>query len=226
MATDNPVPLCTAAQFTAGAFADLATQYSANNDLNALLIQATRMCEDEAGKRRFAPFTITETNRAEAQDPDEYADGANMPMNIQGTLGWSYAQALQTTDLVRHTWLRQRPGDQYQDMWEYSDVSVTVILSYGGAPQTLSPAQILDGPDNTGHIWFTLGQFIPIGSRLRCTYSGGYTVAIPASLVRAGMFMTAYLILRELNPDDTSHDPDQLHVDAMMALSAFVQDDD
>jgi hypothetical protein len=220
---DCPVPLCTAAQFQSGPYADLASQYTGGS-LDDLASEATRLCEDEI-HRRLAPFTVTETHRASASDPDEYADAANLPMNIQGTLGWSYAQALETTNLVRHVWVKEYPGDKYPDMWSYSNVSVTVILSYGGTPRTLGPAQILDGPDNQGHIWFTLGQFIPVGSRLRITYSGGYN-PVPAGLVRAGRFMMAYLIVRDLNPADTEHDPDQLHVDAMLALSSFEQDAD
>ena len=75
---------------------------------------------------------------------------------------------------------------------------VEVIRSYAGT-ETIT-AQILDGPDNTGHLWFMIGTLIPVGSRLRVTYSGGFTVAIPADLVRASKFVSAWLAIEELDP--------------------------
>lgn len=216
---DSVVPLCSAAQFTAGAFGDLVSDYS-SGALNDILAEATRLCEDETG-RRLAPFTgITQTYRATGIDPDEYSDNANLPMDLQGTLGASYASALNASPLVRHMWL-QEYAPRYEDMWAYSDVSITVVRSYGGT-QELAQANILGGPEpDTGHIWFQLGMFIPVGSRLVATYSGGYTVTVPASLVRACKYMAAWLVVRELDPDDTAHDPDLLLEDAMKILGQW-----
>lgn len=221
---DTVTPLCTADQFNEGPYQDLASQYT-TEALNDIMIEATRACEDEV-HRRLAPFTgLQETHRADSTDADEYADAAGLPMPIQGTLGWSFATSIGATNLVRHMWVEQYPGSKYADLWAYSDVTVEVILSYGGTPQTLSAAQILDGPDDQGHIWFQLGQFIPLGSRLRVTYSGGYQT-VPAGLVRACRFMAAYFCVRDLDPDATTqHDPDQLHADALIRLAPFVQDD-
>lgn len=219
--SDLPPLLCNPAQFQSGPLGDLVKDYD-EGTLVDVLAESTRMCEDDCGGRRLVPFTITETQRASAMDPDEYSDGANMPMSLQGTLGWSQAEALNATNLVRHVWIDQFPGKRYPDMWQYSNTTVQVILSYGGTPMR---ANILDGPDNRGHIWFTLGQFIPIGSRLRVTYSGGYN-PIPRGLVRAAKYMAAYIVLRDLNPEDATHDPDQMHVDAMLALAPWQQDDD
>ncbi len=217
---DSPVPLCTAGQFTEAAFGDLVKDWS-TQALSDLMIEATRACED-ATERRLAPFTITELSRADGIDPDEYTDSANLPMDIRSTLGASYAAALGASSLVRHCWLSEF-APRYQDMWAYSDVSVTIVRSYGGT-QDVSPAQILSGPEpDTGHLWFQLGIFLPVGSRVQVTYSGGYTVAVPASLVRACKFMAAYLAIRELNPGTTDHDPDQLHADALMWLGAFAR---
>jgi hypothetical protein len=220
VAADCPVPLCTAAQFSSGAFSDLAQGYTntTGQPLDELLGEATRVCESECG-RRLAPFTVTETTRADGIDPDEYPSGASLPMPIQGTIGWSEALALGGNDLVRHCWLSEFPC-RYQDLWAYTDVSVTVIRSYAGT-ETLQAAQILDGPDNTGHLWFQIGTLVPVGSRVRPTYSGGYTVAVPADLVRACKYMTAWMIITELNPEDTSHDPDRLHTSALMILSNY-----
>jgi hypothetical protein len=218
---DSPVLLCTAAQFSEGAFGDLVRDYSPQA-LSGLLAEATRECESETG-RRLVPFTLTvpETHRAEGMDPDEYTDAANLPMDLQGTLGRSYAYALGASTLVRHCWLNEY-AVRYPELWSYSNVQITIIRSYGGS-ETLTAAQFVGAENDSGHIWFQLGLFIPIGSLIRVTYSGGYTVAIPADLVRAGKFMAAYLAVRELNPVDSSHDPDQLHADALMILANYMR---
>ena len=213
---DPGTPLITYGQFTESAYGDLVSEWD-TPAVNDILLEATRLIEEEAGGRRLAPFTVTETHRAQAVDPDQYGDAGNLPMPIQGTLGVSYAQSLGDNPLVRECWLDEFPV-RYQDMWTYSDVAVTTILTYGGQPQNLTQSQILDGPDNTGHLWFTLGLYLPIGSRIRVTYSGGYSTT-PASLVRACKFMAAYLVVRELDPKDSGHDPDELHTDALLAAS-------
>ena len=213
---DSPTPLCSAAQFSEGAFADLAAGYT-GTALADLMVEATRACESECG-RRLAPFTITESHRAEGIDPDEYADSANLPMDLQGTLGRSYAYALGASTLVRHCWLDEY-APRYQDLWSYSvSPTVTLVRSYGGS-ETLTASQIIGPEPDSGHVWFQLGTFLPIGSLIRVTYSGGYTVAIPGDLVRANKFMAAWMAIKELNPEDNSRDPEQLHTDALMILS-------
>ena len=217
--TDTPVPLCTAANFQSSAFADLVAGYS-EPALADLMSESTRACEAAAGGRRLAPFTVTETTRADGTDPDEYPAGASLPMPIQGTIGWSEALALGGgSDLVRHCWLTQTPA-RYPDLWQYSGVQVTVIRSYSGTQQ-YGQAQLLDGPDNTGHLWFQIGSLVPIGSRVRVTYSGGYTVAVPADLVRAGRLMAAWMVVTELNPGSTAHDPDWLYGSACKILESY-----
>jgi hypothetical protein len=206
------------AAFTESAFGDLVKDFSdqAKSDLT---IEATRICEGEAGNRRLAPFTVTETTRADGIDPDEYPPGASMPMPIQGTVGWSQALAMGGNDLVRHCWVSQFPP-RYPDLWAYSGVSVTVVRSYAGT-ETLSQSQVLNGPDNLGHLWFQIGTLVPIGSRIAVTYSGGYTVAIPADLVRACKLVCAWLAIGELNPGTTDHNPDKLYTDALMILANY-----
>lgn len=216
---DTPVPLCTVTNFTESPFADLVAGYT-DTALSDLMSESTRACEGAAGDKRLAPFTVTETTRADGIDPDEYPAGASLPMPIQGTIGWSEALALGGgNDLVRHCWLTQFPV-RYPDLWEYSGVSVLVIRSYAGT-ETFNPSQILDGPDNTGHLWFQIGSLIPVGSRVRTTYSGGYTVAIPADLVRASRLMAAWMVITELDPQDTAHDPDRLYGSAMKILANY-----
>lgn len=211
MAADAVVPLCSAAQFTAGGFGDLVRGYDPDA-LLAALAEGTRQAEDICD-RRLAPFTVTETTRASGIDPDEYAGSGNIPMSAAGSEGMSYASSLAIANLVRHTWLAQYPP-RYPDMWSMDpQMQVTVIRSYGGT-ETMQAGQILDGPDDTGHVFFQLGQFIPVGSRIRVTYSGGFTPAVPASLVRSAKYFAAANILRELDPDQrarSGHDPDELY---------------
>lgn len=220
---DPGSPLCTPAQFSSGAFADLAVMYqqSTQQPLEDILLEASRLCE-EIADRRLAPFTIAnESHRAEGIDPDEYADSANLPMDLQGTLGRSYAYALGASTLVRHCWLNEC-APRYPEMWSYSNITLTIVRSYGGS-QVITPQQIT-GPDtDTGHVWFQLGTFLPIGSYIYVGYSGGYTAAVPASLVRACKFRAAALIVRELNPQDSSHNPDLLEQDAEKIMERWAR---
>ena len=220
---DPGSPLCTAAQFNSGAFADLAAYYvqQTQQPLEDVLLEATRGLE-EIADRRLAPFTITgESHRAEGIDPDEYADSANLPMDLQGTLGRSYAYALGASTLVRHFWLNEF-APRYPEMWTYSNVSITIVRSYGGSE--VITAQQITGPDtDSGHVWFQLGTFLPIGSYIYVGYSGGYTVAVPAGLVRACKLKTAALIVRELNPEGTSHNPDLLEQSAEKIMERWAR---
>lgn len=197
---DQPIPLASVGQFKSGAFADLATAYEGGS-LSDIMLEATRACETETG-RRLVPFTLTESHRADGIDPDEYTDATNLPMDIIGASGSSYAQSLGANTLVRHCWLNEY-APHYPDLWTYSDVSIAVTRSIGGT-QTFTNANY-KGPDpDTGHVLFNLGQFIPIGSWLYVTYSGGYTT-IPADLVRACKWMAAAIVCREIDPMGSSH---------------------
>lgn len=218
---DSTTPLCSWPQFVSGAFKDMARNIIDPQAQADLLLEATRLCEQEAG-RRLAPFTaMTETHRAEGIDPDEYGDSADVPLDQAGALGRSYADALGTSNMVRHCWLNEF-APRYPEMWTYSNVSVQVVRSYGGS-QNLTATQIQGPEPDSGHVWFNLGLFIPIGSIVRFTYSGGYTT-MPADLVRAGKFMTASLIARELAPTPTSRDPETLRADAVACLVGYTRD--
>jgi hypothetical protein len=217
MPADEPIPLATFEQMNTGAFADLVAGYDATAQID-LMIEATRMCED-AADRRFVPFTLTESHRATGIDPDEYADSANLPMDLQGTLGQSYAAALGATTLVRHTWLNEYAA-RFPEMWTYTGVSVQITRSYGGSQQ-MAVSQMVGPEPDSGHMWFQLGTFLPIGSLIRVTYSGGYST-VPASLVRACKYMAASIAVRELDPQQTSsHDPDLLYNNAVNALTPY-----
>lgn len=218
MGDDRPVPLCTWAQFTSGAFNDLARSYDQPTDQNDLLYEATRLIE-RAVDRRLVPFTgITETVRATGVDPDEYPS-MGVPVSQAGALGQSYADALGGDNGVRHAWLSQF-APHMTELWTYSDVSVSIATTFGGSLKAT-----IDGPEvDSGHVWFSLGTWVPIGSLVKFVYSGGYTVAIPADLVRAGKLMVAALIMREIQPSKQSRDPSALWDDAVKAAAGYIRD--
>lgn len=219
MAADSPVPLATSADMLDGQFADLVRDYSAP-DLDQMMIEATRMCEGIAG-RRLAPFTgVPETHRATGIDPDEYTDATTLPMDVVSTLGTSYANALGSGDQVRHCWLNEF-APRYPEMWTYSNAQITLVRSYGGS-QTLGPMSIIGAEPDSGHIWFTLGTFLPLGSLIRVTYDGGYTT-VPADLVRAAKLQAAVLALGEIDPGGTQfgHDPGALGEQAEKILCRY-----
>jgi hypothetical protein len=223
MPSDVTGTLCNWAQFTEGAFADLARNFTDAQVQQDFLMEATRLCEGAASGRRLAPFTLTETHRLQGIDPDEYTDAANLPLDLSGVMGRSYAYALGASTLVRHCWLNEFPP-HYPEMWTYSNITVNVTRSYGGG-QTLSPSQYRGPAPDSGHIWFNLGLFIPIGSYADFTYTGGYTT-MPADLVRAGKNMTAALIIRELRPDSSGNgrDPDQLQESAEKMAARYARE--
>lgn len=208
MAADSPVPLATSADMQGGQFADLVRDYSPAA-LDQTMIEATRLCEGVAG-RRLAPFTgVPETHRATGIDPDEYTDATSLPMDILGSLGRSYANALGAGDQVRHVWLNEF-APRYPEMWTYSNLQITILRSYGGS-QTVNTANIIGAENDSGHVWFTLGTFLPLGSLIRATYNGGYTT-VPADLNRACKLKAAVLVLGEIDPAGTQfgHDPGAL----------------
>lgn len=218
---DAPIPLATFAQLSEGPFADLVSGYTSPTAQTDLMLEATRACESVVD-RRLAPFTaMTESHRAGGIDPDEYADSANLPMDIQGTIGRSYAMALGAQSLVRHVWLNEH-AVRFPEYWSYSNVSLVIVRSYGGS-QDLTPNPIYGPEPDSGHLFFQLGTFLPVGSWIRVTYSGGYTT-VPADLTRACKLMAASIAVRELDPIQSGgHDPDHLHNEAVEFLAPYLR---
>ena len=222
MAADNATPLVTSAEFMATAYSDLSKNLQ-TGELDQIMVEATRACESIVGKR-LAPFTITETSRAEGVDPDEYGDSiTSMPLDLPGTIGRSYANALGAGSLVRHMWLNSF-AVRYPEFWTpYTVDSLELVRSYGGSQSVVTTTLIGPEPDS-GHVWFQIGTFLPIGSLVRVTYSGGYST-IPADLVRACKAMAASIIIKELDPAiGTSHDPDLLRDEAVEFLGPYMTD--
>ncbi|MFD1145973.1 hypothetical protein [Saccharothrix hoggarensis] len=224
MSADMPIPLCSMDELKAGAFADLAQAFD-DTALARTLAQATRACETEVG-RRLAPFIgLTESHRLDGVDPDEYGASTNLPLDLAGSLGRSRGLSLSTGgDLVRHLWLHQS-APHYPDLWSYTNVQVTLTRSYGGS-QVLGIDQF-DGPEpDTGHLWFRLGTWAPLGSFARVVYSGGYHT-VPADLERACKYMAAAILCRELAPlgGGQQHDASELEQQAVAWLSPYMRAD-
>lgn len=219
MPADSPTTLCTWAQLTEGPFANLMAGYTSTPAQQDLLAESTRLCED-ACDRRLVPFTnVVETQRADALDVEDALD-AYVPLDPTSQLGFSRAMSLGSTLLTRHFWVRQRPA-RYPEMWTGSITSIELLRSFSGA-QTVDVSQVQYEPD-TGHVRFQLGTFVPPGTTIVCTYSGGYST-IPASLVRAGKYMAASIAVRELDPVQAGgHDPDLLRTDALTALTPYMR---
>lgn len=219
MTADSPTPLATVAQFTSGPFGGLVSGFSAQAQSD-LMLQATRACES-ACDRRLTPFTnITETLRAEAMDVEDALD-AYVPLDPTSQLGFSRAQSLGSTLLVRHFWTREFPA-RYPEMWTGSISSITLYRSYSGA-QSVVVSGVQFQPD-TGHVRFQLGTFVPAGTTIQVTYSGGYST-VPADLVQACQYMAASMAVKQLDPVDgrSGHDPDALRSDALEMLVPYMR---
>lgn len=219
MAADNLTPLCTSAILQSGAFADLVRDFSGPT-LDHLMLRATRLCES-AVDRRLAPFTnIIETQRAAMLDVDDITEIPG-PMEPSAQLGFSRAQSLGTSQLVRHFWLREYPP-RYPEMWTGSITSITLLRSYSGT-QAVVP-NTTQYEQDTGHCRFQLGTYVPTGTTIVVTYSGGYTT-VPLDLEQACEFMAASLVLKQLDPAQAmhGHDPDALRMDALEILTAYTR---
>lgn len=219
MTTDAPTLLATVEDFRDSPWADLVKGFS-NTARLTLMREATRACES-ACDRRLVPFTaIVETQRADALDIEDTMD-AYFPLDPVASLGFSRAQSLGSTQLVRHCWLREFPA-RYPEMWAGSVSAITLAWSFSGtAPVDVSGIQF--EPD-TGHVRFQLGTFIPVSTTLKITYSGGYTT-IPADLTAAAKFLAAGMAVKQLDPVNrqSGHDPDALRSEAMEMLGPYVR---
>jgi hypothetical protein len=142
MAVDDPTPLCSVA--------DLTRSFS-NDALEQICVEASRACETET-TRRFMPFTITESHRAEGIDPDELGVGSGIPLDLNAFLGASYASALGAgSNLVRKVWLKEY-APLYPEMWTYGDIAVRITVSIGGT----NPTTPMRGPlPDTGLVFFS-----------------------------------------------------------------------
>lgn len=216
---DSPIPLATVGDFNETPFEDLAAGFDARA-LNRLMLTATRRCES-ACDRRLAPFTgLVETQRADALDIEDALD-AYVPLDPTSQLGFSRAQSLGSTLLVRHFWVREFPP-RYPELWQGAMTDLHAFRSFSG-DQQIQISTVQFEPD-TGHCRFQLGTFIPPGTTLRFTYSGGYAT-VPADLVEACRFMAASIAVKWLDPESrtSGHDPATLLAEATEMLAPYVR---
>lgn len=189
------MPLISGADFTGfGSNAELVqnTTIWTPDAIASLIARATRGIESKCDRRLAAFSNLTESARATGIDMDGSAM-ADIPVDMQASLGMSQAKAFGNSRLVRDFWLDQF-APHYPDLWSYNLTAVQVIIPYGGT-QNL-PIGTIEGPEaDSGHLRFQLGTFCPLGSTVRFTYSGGYTIP-PEDLQLACIFQaTKYLLL-------------------------------
>lgn len=196
MGVDRPTPLASVDDMDRSTLRHLITGLD-REEAEAVMMRATRACEAYCGGRRLAPFTgVKETHRAEGVDTSELGDlsASGDPFVV---LGMSYSRAMGAAGgQVRKLWVDQY-APLFPEMWSYRDVTVR-ILRAGGTLQTLAPADLIgDGiaPD-TGELWLRVGTWLPVGSRVEVTYSGGYHT-VPGDLVSACRWMAAAELVDE-----------------------------
>lgn len=201
-------PLATAADFTAfGALGTLTRDFTAPA-VDQLMLRATRTVESRCN-RRLAPFTLTESCRAHGIDIDGRL-GDNYPLGLAGALGRSRALSLGVNEMVRDVWLTEF-APKYQDLWAYSNVSIVLARAYGDTENVAGST--LEGPEpDTGHLRFRLGTFIPSGTTVRVTYSGGYQT-VPDDLNMAAVLTAAKLAILSAEPQSRK-DMDTVELDA------------
>ena len=192
---DRPTVLATAGQMRQSNLKHLIGSLD-HDELDDLMLRATRACEGHC-QRRLAPFVgLTETHRAEGVDPGEIAAVATFG-DVGALASAGYAAATGGGGLVRKIWVDQRPG-LFQEMWTYSGVSVSVAHA-GGQVAAVTSTGLLGGSPisaDTGELWFRAASSVPVGSRVTVTYSGGYTT-IPQDLVQACRYMAAADVIDE-----------------------------
>src|SRR3954451_24546300 len=92
-----------------------------SDELDDLMLRATRACENYCG-RRLVPFVgLVETHRAEGVDPVDLAGLTDFGF-VASLASTGYARAVGGGGQVRKIWVDQRPG-MYQEMWAYSGVA-------------------------------------------------------------------------------------------------------
>lgn len=193
-------PLASVADFEAfGSFTELVqnSQVWTPGTLASLMVRASRRIESKCN-RRLSPFTITESHRAEGIDPDGVAP-SDIPLDLEAALGRSKALAFGALNMVRDFWLDQY-APVWQDLWTYGVANIQLARAYGDI-ENVPPSQI-EGPEpDTGHFRLRLGTFCPIGTTVRITYSGGYTVEVPEELNTACVLQAAKLVLVGAEPE-------------------------
>ncbi len=170
--------------------------------LTQLMVRATRRIEARC-QHRLAPFSAkVESHRASGISPDEYGEQGDMPMDLTGALGWSQAAALGVSSMVREFWLDEF-APNYPELWTYDLTTVEILRTFGDVSSfQASDFAALQGPElDTGHCKMQIGTYCPVGSTIRVTYGGGYTVEIPDDLNMACVLQATKLVLIGAEPE-------------------------
>lgn len=164
---------------------------------NSIMVPASRAIESYCN-RRLTPFTgLVESVRAQNIDPDEQTD-VYTPLDQTAMLGMSRAASLGSSELVRHAWLREFPP-RWTDLWTGSITQIDIYRAVSGS-QTITDSTNWQYETDTGHVRFTLGTFLPQGSTIKFTYSGGYSTT-PDDLKTACELKATLIALLFLEPE-------------------------
>ena len=213
------IPLATPSDLVDGPLANVVRSLTASQQ-QKLCVRASRAIETYC-QRRLTPFTITETCRALDVDAEETWDAVVM-LDPQSELALSRAQSLGATALVRHIWLKQYPP-VWNELWQGSITSITILRAIAGS-------QVIQGNDlsslqyeqDTGHVRFYYGAYIPPGSTIATVYSGGYS-PVPDELIQACVLRATKMALVTLDPEErTGHDLDVIDAEIEDILGDFV----
>jgi len=196
-------PLASYADLSAGPLVAITSSFTGGEQTN-LMTRASRALEVQAG-RRLAQFSgLVETHTLQALDIDDAEVGAYVPLPESAVMGISRAQSLGISNLVRHLWLNQYPGDLWPELWlnatsPLSNIaSIVVYRSFSGS-ETLD-VSALQYESDKGHIRLALGTFAPQGSTAVITYSGGYAT-VPDDLKQLAIFKATEMALLDLDPE-------------------------
>lgn len=195
MPVDRPRPLATTQQMDQSTLRDLIAGLDPDEKRD-LMLRATRACENYC-QRRLAPFVgLTETHRADGIDPADLV-GIMPEGDVSVVSAASFGRAIGSAPAqARQVWLDQY-APMFPEMWTYSDLTIRILRS-DGSDQEVPVTDLLGGEvaADSGHLWFRVGTYLPPGSRVKVTYSGGYTT-VPQDLVNACRYMAAADVIDE-----------------------------
>jgi len=186
-----------------------------------IMVPASRAIESMCN-RRLTPFTISESCRAQNIDPDEQTD-VYTPLDQTAMLGMSRAASLGSSELVRHTWVREYPV-RWPDLWTGSISSIVIYRAVSGS-QTITDMSTVQYETDTGHIRFTLGTYLPQGSTIVVNYSGGYST-VPDELKAASILKATQIGILYLEPEARPDvDLNELKSEIDSLVTPYLRDD-
>ena len=109
----------------------------------------------------------------------------------------------------------------YPDLWAGSVQSFNIQRDFTGS-QLLS-VTLQQFEVDTGHVRFQLGSYIPMGSTIVVTYSGGYAT-VPEDLVMASSFKVALLANVMLEPDDRPAQIKDMEAEYLNLVAPYVRE--